>query len=139
MDEDRRTKLRAFLIDRRARLTPNDVGLPATAHRRVVGLRREEVAELVGVSSDWYRWFESGRPIRVSVPFLAKLCKALRLSPHEQISLYCLALPEIYAAYMEQQKNVVPFRPAKASRLRLLAVLRSQARIAPRFARAQGE
>ena len=102
-DDDRRAKLRAFLTDCRARLRPLDVGLPATARRRVTGLRREEIAELVGVSSDWYRWFESGRPIRVSVPFLARLSSALQLNPIERIALFFLALPEIYEAYVAER------------------------------------
>lgn len=97
-DDDRRTKLRMFLTTSRSRLRPEDVGLPVTSRRRVTGLRREEVAELTGVSSDWYRWFESGRPIRVSVPFLERLCRALKLKPIERIALFSLALPEIYEA-----------------------------------------
>ncbi len=102
-DSERRAKLRDFLVDCRSRLTPKDVGLPATYPRRVAGLRREEIAELVGVSVDWYRWFESGRPIRVSTTFLANLARALRLTPFEQIHLYYLSLPEMYEAYMEHR------------------------------------
>lgn len=104
-DDDRRAKLRTFLTKCRARLQPHDVGLPSTARRRVTGLRREEIAELVGVSSDWYRWFESGRPIRVSVPFLARLSRALQLNPIERIALFYLALPEIYEAYVAQRRG----------------------------------
>ena len=96
MDEERVERLRAFLIHHRARLTPIEVGLPETGRRRVIGLRREEVAELAGVSSDWYRWFESGRPIRVSPPFLARLADALHLTPPDRNTLYHLALPELY-------------------------------------------
>lgn len=96
MDEERLEKLRAFLIHQRSRLTPNDVGLPGTGRRRVIGLRREEVAELAGVSNDWYRWFESGRPIRVSPPFLGRLAEALHLNPIDTTTLYHLALPELY-------------------------------------------
>ena len=66
-DADRRTKLKAFLLKCRSRLKPADVGLPVTGRRRISGLRREEVAELAGVCSDFYRWFETGRSIRVSV------------------------------------------------------------------------
>ena len=113
-DADRRAKLRAFLLDCRSRLKPGDVGLPITGRRRVNGLRREEVAELIGVSSDWYRWFESGRPIRVSVPFLTSLCDALRLSPIERISLFYLALPEIYNAYVSQRDHVISLITAQA-------------------------
>ena len=114
-DQDRREKLRTFLINCRSRLKPHDVGLPTTLRRRVSGLRREEVAELVGVSSDWYRWFESGRPIRVSVPFLTKLCDALKLDPIEKISLFYLALPEIYEAYIAQRNFVISLMTARAS------------------------
>ena len=85
-------------MQQRARLTPSDVDLPGTRRRRVIGLRREEVAELAGVSSDWYRWFESGRPIRVSPPFLSRLSSALQLSALNKRTLYRLALPELYEA-----------------------------------------
>jgi transcriptional regulator with XRE-family HTH domain len=81
----------------------------------VIGLRREEIAELVGVSNDWYRWFESGRQIRVSVTFLAKLCQALQLTPIEQISLFYLALPEIYEAYVALRNFVISLITAQAS------------------------
>ena len=115
-DEDRRAKLCAFLMKCRSRLKPGDVGLPPTTRRRVDGLRREEVAELVGVSSDWYRWFESGRPIRVSVAFLANVCQALRLKPIEQIALFYLALPEMYEAYLQQRNFELPLMDGKAGR-----------------------
>jgi hypothetical protein len=113
-DEERRAKLSAFLVNSRSRLKPSDVGLPSTGRRRVSGLRREEVAELAGVSSDWYRWFESGRAIRVSVPFLANLCQALRLKPIEQIALFYLAVPELYEAYLLQRNIAVPLMDLKA-------------------------
>ena len=51
-------------MDYRSRVDPADLGLPQTGRRRVPGLRRAEVAELVGVTVDWYRAFESGRPVR---------------------------------------------------------------------------
>jgi len=114
-DGERRAKLRVFLVNCRSRLKPQDVGLPSTPRRRVSGLRREEVAELVGVSSDWYRWFECGRTIRVSASFLSKLCQALRLDPIERISLFYLALPEIYEAYVAQRNFVISLITAQAS------------------------
>ena len=114
-DGERREKLKAFLVNSRARLKPSDVGLPSTQRRRVNGLRREEVAELVGVSNDWYRWFESGRTIRVSVSFLANLCQALRLKPSEQIVLFYLAVPEIYEAYSLQRNFAIPVIDSEAS------------------------
>ncbi|WP_311200173.1 hypothetical protein [Kocuria palustris] len=51
---DNRDDIRDFLATRRAKLTPADVGLPTSARRRVPGLRREEVAVLAGVSTEWY-------------------------------------------------------------------------------------
>ena len=66
VDTERRLRLRAFLVHARSRRSPGSVGLPETGRRRVPGLRREEVAEAAGVSTDWYRLFESGRPITVS-------------------------------------------------------------------------
>ena len=97
-DCERRAELRAFLTEIRSRLHPADVGLPEISRRRVPGLRRPEVAELVGVSEDWYRWFESGRPISVSPKFLSRLAGALRLAPFERVTLYLLALPDLYRA-----------------------------------------
>ena len=61
IDLERRGALRSFLLYQRSRLTPEDVGLPHLQRRRVPGLRRQEVAELIGVSEDWYRWFERGQ------------------------------------------------------------------------------
>ena len=95
---ERRSELRSFLIEMRGRLKPCDVGLPMLERRRVPGLRRQEVAELVGVSEDWYRWFESGREITVSPRFLARVADALRLAPIDEVALYRLALPELYFA-----------------------------------------
>jgi hypothetical protein len=95
-DVYRRRQLRDFLMGCRSQLDPVTLGLPQTARRRVAGLRRGEVAELVGVSVDWYRSFESGRPVRVSPQFIDRLSKALRLTAAEQFALFRLALPEIY-------------------------------------------
>lgn len=92
----RRQQLRAFLMNRRSQVDPTRLGLPRTARRRVAGLRRGEVAELIGVTVDWYRSFESGRPVRVSPQFICRLSRALRLCAEEQWALFRLALPEIY-------------------------------------------
>jgi transcriptional regulator with XRE-family HTH domain len=97
-DQERREKLRAFLMYQRSRFSPEEVGLPEVRRRRVPGLRRQEVAELVGVSEDWYRWFESGRPVSVSTRLLAHLSDVLRLNAYDRVMLYRLALPELYRA-----------------------------------------
>jgi hypothetical protein len=96
LDAERRRQLRAFLIDFRSRLAPDEVGLPRTSRRRVAGLRREEVAELIGVTADWYRSFESGRAVRVSPQFVSRLSNVLRLPSDQQMNLFRLSFLEIY-------------------------------------------
>ncbi|WP_394855644.1 helix-turn-helix domain-containing protein [Rhodococcus globerulus] len=59
--------LAEFLRTRRERLTPGDVGLPDSRRRRVKGLRREEVAQLAGISTDYYVRLEQGGDVRPSV------------------------------------------------------------------------
>ena len=85
-----RNELSDFLTSRRARLSPDDVGLPSGTRRRAPGLRREEVASLAGVGLTWYTWFEQGRDIRVSPDFLENVSRALRLSGAERQHLYVL-------------------------------------------------
>src|ERR1700723_924440 len=99
MPHIRRAELRVFLTAARARLRPQDVGLPITGHRRVPGLRREEVAELVGVTSNWYAAFENGSSDRNFSPaFVQRVAEALRLDETERVQLLRLALPEVAAA-----------------------------------------
>jgi transcriptional regulator with XRE-family HTH domain len=95
----RRLQLRTFLTAARARLRPLDVGLPVTTHRRVPGLRREEVAELVGVTPNWYAAFEKGIDDRNFSPaFVQRVAEALRLDDGERVQLFRLALPEVAVA-----------------------------------------
>jgi transcriptional regulator with XRE-family HTH domain len=83
-------------MDRRARLKPSDVGLPSHGTRRCRGLRREEVAELVGVSAHWYTLFEMARRNRrVSLGMIERVAAALRLDEEDHTKLLCLAVPEI--------------------------------------------
>jgi transcriptional regulator with XRE-family HTH domain len=97
-DIERREQLRSFMMRMRARLRPSEVGLPQLGNRKVPGLRREEVAELVGVSDDWYRWFEMGRSVTVSPQFLSRVAKALRLDVFDQVTLYRLSMSGLYSA-----------------------------------------
>jgi hypothetical protein len=95
-ERERAAALRAFLIDRRGRLKPADVGLPQYGTRRCRGLRREEVAELVGVSATWYKFFEIARPNRrVSIGMVTRVASALRLDERDSFELLRLAFPEI--------------------------------------------
>jgi len=93
-DDPRRAALAEFLRQRRARLTPADAGLPPGRRRRTPGLRREEVAELAGVGTDWYTWLEQGREINVSVQVLDGIATALRLTPEERRHLFVLSRRE---------------------------------------------
>ena len=80
-----------FLRTRRSRLAPSQVGLPDGERRRTPGLRRAEVAQLAGVSVDWYTWLEQGRPISVSTQVLESLVQALQLDANEREHLFLLA------------------------------------------------
>ncbi|MFH8463390.1 helix-turn-helix domain-containing protein [Streptomyces sp. NPDC017991] len=89
---DATQELAAFLRTRRERLDPGDLGLPTRRRsRRTPGLRREEVAELAGVSVDYVVRLEQGRGLRPSVDVLEALSGALRLSPDERTYLFDLA------------------------------------------------
>jgi transcriptional regulator with XRE-family HTH domain len=80
-----------FLKARRAELRPPDVGLPeGVAHRKVAGLRREEVAQLAAISVDYYTRLEQGR-VQPSATVLATIARALRLDDDQQTYLYQLA------------------------------------------------
>jgi transcriptional regulator with XRE-family HTH domain len=91
----RRNALRDFLKECRARLTPGDVGVVSSGRRRVPGLRREEVAELAGISLAWYTQLETARDIRVSPRLLDRLAAVLRLSDQEKVELFSLAIDEL--------------------------------------------
>jgi transcriptional regulator with XRE-family HTH domain len=91
-DDARRTELRTFLRSRRARLRPEDVGLPQGGpRRRASGLRREEVAALAGLSVTWYTLLENGRNDRISPDAIASVARALRLDADERAYLAALA------------------------------------------------
>ncbi|MFD8255153.1 helix-turn-helix domain-containing protein, partial [Streptomyces werraensis] len=91
---DPRAELSEFLRTRRARLKPQDVGLPDLGrHRRVPGLRREELAQLAGVSVAYYTRLEQGNGRNVSTEVLDAIARALRLSDAEHAHLTHLARP----------------------------------------------
>ncbi len=90
---DRRTELREFLRSRRARLRPADVGLLSHGRRRVPGLRREELAQLAGVSYAYYARLEQGYGESMSAEVLDAVARALRLTEEERDHLVRLAQP----------------------------------------------
>jgi hypothetical protein len=89
--ERRREELGKFLKARRARLTPEDFGMPGGSRRRTPGLRREELALLAGVGVTWYTWLEQGREINVSTQVLDAVATTLRLDRAERWHMYRLA------------------------------------------------
>ncbi|MBM7784610.1 helix-turn-helix transcriptional regulator [Tenggerimyces flavus] len=89
---DLRAEIREFLSSRRARITPDQAGLPAYGgNRRVQGLRREEVALLAGVSVDYYVRMERGSLAGASDSVLDALASALQLDEAERDHLFALA------------------------------------------------
>ena len=89
--EAARQELGAFLRSHRERLTPAALGLEAGARRRTPGLRREELAQLAGVSTTWYTWIEQGRDVGVSPAALMRLARVMRLTAKERAYLFDLS------------------------------------------------
>ncbi|WP_240756099.1 helix-turn-helix transcriptional regulator [Pandoraea sp. XY-2] len=90
-DARQRRALGDFLRAHRERLTPAAAGLPPLGRRRTPGLRREEVAQLCGLSATWYTWIEQARDVSISAGALAAVAGALRLSRAERAYLFDLA------------------------------------------------
>ncbi|MCL7429937.1 helix-turn-helix domain-containing protein [Streptomyces sp. NPDC052415] len=118
---DRRAELSEFLRTRRARLKPEDVGLPDFGrHRRVPGLRREELAQLAGVSVAYYTRLEQGNGRNVSAEVLDSIARALRLTDAEHAHLTHLAKPK-----QHKKKPAGRSEQARASLGQLLVSLES--------------
>lgn len=101
-------ELGRFLRSRRAGLAPRDVGLPeTTGPRRVEGLRREEVAHLASISTDYYTRVEQGR-IRVSAPVLGTLANVLNLDDDQRMYLVSLAAKTPPRAPRQTTQKVQP-------------------------------
>lgn len=88
---DNRTEVRDFLMSRRAKLSPQETGLPGGVNRRVAGLRRAEVAVLAGVSVEYYSRIERGDIAGASSSVLDAIARALRLDETEHAHLFDLA------------------------------------------------
>ncbi|PZR53715.1 transcriptional regulator [Xylanimonas oleitrophica] len=92
-DDARTNRLGAYLKARRGLVTPEQAGIPGGGVRRVPGLRREEVAMLAGISSDYYLRLERGRDTHPSSQVLDALARVLRLDETERRYLHDLAEP----------------------------------------------
>ena len=113
VDVDRKEEIRDFLISRRAKITPERAGIPNYGElRRVPGLRREEVAQLAGVSTDYYTRLERGSQRGVSDAVLEAVASALQLDEAERAHLMDLARtaksPSRRAARRPPQQRVRP-------------------------------
>ncbi|ASF07534.1 putative MmyB family DNA-binding protein [Nocardia brasiliensis NBRC 14402] len=110
---DLRTDIREFLRSRRARITPEQAGLPAYGgNRRVKGLRREEVALLAGVSIDYYVRMERGSLAGASDGVLGAVAAALQLDEAERDHLFHLARRSGTSNGPRRRKPAVPVRSA---------------------------
>lgn len=89
--DTRRRELGQFLQALRSRSAPAAFGFPSGKRRRTQGLRREEVAQLAGISPTWYTWIEQGREINISEAVLDRLAQTLQLSRSERAYLFELA------------------------------------------------
>ncbi|MGP3683284.1 helix-turn-helix transcriptional regulator [Streptomyces sp. IBSNAI002] len=109
---DRQLELKEFLRSRRARITPEMAGIGRgtgfSGRRRVPGLRREELAQLAGVSIDYYVRLEQGRGGQTSSEVLEALADALRLDAFERAHLFALVRGEEVRLPAEQEQGVRP-------------------------------
>ncbi|MEV4987857.1 helix-turn-helix transcriptional regulator [Pseudarthrobacter sp. LMD1-1-1.1] len=105
--------VRKFLTSRRARLTPEEAGLPAYGgNRRVAGLRREEVAMLAGLSIDYYIRLERGNLSGASDSVLEALGRALQLDDAETAHLFDLARAATAAPRVRRKRSPLTVRPS---------------------------
>ena len=109
---DSKREVRDFLASRRAKISPEQAGLPAFGgHRRVPGLRREEVALLAGVSPDYYTKLERGSLAGASDSVLDAVAHALQLDEAERAHLFDLARAANTTARPRRRPAQQPVRP----------------------------
>nr|WP_329127644.1 helix-turn-helix transcriptional regulator [Streptomyces sp. NBC_01465] len=108
-----------FLRSRRSRIKPEDVGVASYGTRRVPGLRREELAQLAGVSATYYTRLEQGQSTRASESVIESLARALGLSEAERAHLHDLARP---APSARARRAAKPARAGQGVKLLLDAV-----------------
>lgn len=116
-------ELSAFLKSKRAKILPESVGLAPGGRRRTPGLRREEVAQLAGVSTTWYTWLEQGRDIRMSASVLDCIANALQLTADERKYVFALA--------MESGSGAVPFQENRTEISQPLKKIMDELRFCP--------
>lgn len=90
-NDPRQQELADFLKALRERCKPSAFGFPEGQRRRTAGLRREEVAQLAGISPTWYTWIEQGRKVQMSTDVLDRLAIALKMERSQRVYLFELA------------------------------------------------
>jgi transcriptional regulator with XRE-family HTH domain len=118
-----REELSDFLRSRRGRLTPDELGLRSYGPRRVPGLRREELAQLAGMSVDYYTRLEQGRGVHPSRSVLDAIARALQLDQAETSHLLRLAAPQSTPRRKRSPERVRPAVRLLLERLDRVAVL----------------
>ena len=120
INSKRLTELSEFLKSCRKRTNPEVFKLPTRPRRRNPGLSRTEVADLAGISVDWYTWLEQGRNINPSVDVLDKLAEVFQLTEPERRHLYSLTdhtpipteVPDADIQLMQRMISHLPEAPA---------------------------
>jgi transcriptional regulator with XRE-family HTH domain len=119
---ENRAEVRDFLISRRAQVSPEQVGLPAGANRRVKGLRRSEVATLAGLSVEYYTRLERGAISGASPQVLASIARALCLDDAERAHLFNLANAASPAARLPRRRTSKSYVPHQSLQWALDAI-----------------
>ncbi|MFJ6374184.1 helix-turn-helix transcriptional regulator [Arthrobacter sp. KFRI-F3372] len=119
---DNRAEVREFLVSRRAQVSPQQVGLPAGANRRVKGLRRSEVAILAGLSVEYYTRLERGAISGASDQVLESIARALRLDDAERAHLFNLASAASPAARPPRRRTSKSYVPHQSLQWALDAI-----------------
>jgi transcriptional regulator with XRE-family HTH domain len=118
VDMDNRADVREFLMSRRAKVTPAAAGIVGATNRRVPGLRRSEVADLAGVSVEYYAKLERGAIGGASASVLDSVAGALQLDDTERAHLFDLARAAdgIPSSGLSRRRGTRPTRSSRASR-----------------------
>lgn len=103
-----RVRLAEYVRACRERVAPETVGLGRLGRRRTPGLRREEVAQLSGISIAYYSWLEQGRDIHMSLDMLSALARTLRLNEAERTYLFLLGGAELLEPVVDPQPTMHP-------------------------------
>ncbi|MDP5239804.1 helix-turn-helix transcriptional regulator [Uliginosibacterium sp. 31-16] len=121
--DTRRKELGEFMQVLRARSQPADFGFASGSRRRTAGLRREEMAQLVGISPTWYTWIEQGREVNVSAEVLDRMARSLKLTRSERAYLFEMADRRDPQASLPEDDDAAPLFSTLLEDIRVPAYL----------------